>query len=691
MRQRGWVIGLFAGLVAALAGQAVASDNYRLINGTTDFYYGHVSLVDIKSDGKDPVVLREGATAAEPAALNLPLGPGDTLMTTDARRLEIQFDNGTTVRLDFATELKIETVMAQSLSARTKVTNLVLRKGRVYVMYKQYDSKEMFQIVGPNAAVKLAHNAVATIAAPAGGGTEIAVDFGRADVLYGPDPDKLIEKSVYKNETMTIDKSHAAGFGTLGAPSEFAAWNLDINKNFDELHKGKTMIPKPVQRLNNAVFYFAQQYGDLYGEWIYDDYFGYVWRPFMNNQTYPNGSWSPYFVGRWSEYNGQMFWVAAEPWGWVPYHLGVWHWDTKRGWYWIPGSAFAPAWVDWAFFGGGFFAWRPWSMWDWGCYFDGDNPFFGMYADGWFLSDWGGFWGWRYPWMSRAGYYVPPWSDGSYSPPVTKVSKGQLQKPGASPFDLPKELTHGLKALLGALKQGDAAAVESFRNMARQTMVIGAGDLHLDGLQNRVVRLGQFIGTAGLLNPASPQRTILSLPPRSAQNSVYNATRSYDQAARLARLLDSAAGQAAPSSDDVRPGPLGWVMKPGAAPMPGGAGAPMVRATTRARDWNPDIRIGIKSGVQIVYISQRNEISAPQLHISSPMASNRPILASDGTVRLGWNGRAGGGDGGYYSGGSYSSGGGSASSAGAGASSGGSASSGSSGGSSSSGGGGHIR
>ncbi len=91
----------------------------------------------------------------------------------------------------------------------------------------------------------------------------------------------------------------------------------------------------------------------------------------QSTQRYPWGSWQPYFYGNWSDYNGQLFWVPGEPWGWVPYHLGLWMWDQKSGWVWMPGSMFAPAWVDWEFLSGHYF-WRPFTLFD---YYDGlDDP-----------------------------------------------------------------------------------------------------------------------------------------------------------------------------------------------------------------------------------------------------------------------------------------------------------------------------
>ena len=711
MRERGGMKGLFSGLLLTICLAAGAQENYQLLNGTKDFYYGHISLVDIKSDGQDPTVLREGATAAEPATLNLPLGPGDTIFTSAERRCEIQFDNGTVVRLDVNTELKIEALMAQSLSARTKISNLVLRRGRAYVMYKEYSSKEMFQIITANAAVKLAHNAVAAIAWAAEAGTDVQVASGRVNVLFGPKSQDLSEKTVYKNEKMIVAPDHTASFPAVGAPTDFENWNMEINKNFDELHQGKTMIPKPVQRLNPAVFYFAQQYGNLYGEWIYDDFFGYVWRPFTNDMRYPNGGWSPYYVGRWSNYNGQMFWVAEEPWGWVPYHLGVWHWNAKRGWYWIPGPTFAPAWVDWAYFAGNSYGWRPWSIWDWGWYDSWGAPhgnlgnarfgggMYGSFSPNFF------YWGWRY-WNHYGNFaysdlgsdwgqeYPPEWPGepgGFGRGGLAKIDKSQLQKPGVPPFPMPKEFKGGLKSLLGALKKGDAEAVESLRAVSRQTLVVNGSDLNQGGLQNRVVRLDQLVGASRSLPANSPQRIILSVPPRSAQNSAYNASRTYDRGARLAELIAGPPVHVVPFVGNEGSAPASRLHSKSAAIL-------LHKSAVRARDWNPDVRISLKAGLDLIYLSRRNEVSIPQLRLDSSMAGGGPVLTSGGHVRMGRpdsSGYSGGSSsgGGYSSEGSVTNGGGSASSGGS-SSGGGAASTGgssSTGASSSGGGGGHIR
>ena len=103
MNNRGIGKVLLGAVLLAAAGGLRAADHYKVVNGTADFYYGHISYVEPGPEGAVPTVVREGRAEAEAAVVNLPIGPGDTVRTTAGRRVEIQFDTGTIVRLDFAT------------------------------------------------------------------------------------------------------------------------------------------------------------------------------------------------------------------------------------------------------------------------------------------------------------------------------------------------------------------------------------------------------------------------------------------------------------------------------------------------------------------------------------------------------------------------------------------------------------
>ena len=106
--------------------------------------YGHISYVD-----KEAKVIREDHTEHK-AVVNLPVTSGDQVVTSNKGRCELQFDNGTIIRLDKNTRLKVTTILAPSLTSRWKVTTLHLLEGQIYTMIQSYN-REMFQVLS-NAA-----------------------------------------------------------------------------------------------------------------------------------------------------------------------------------------------------------------------------------------------------------------------------------------------------------------------------------------------------------------------------------------------------------------------------------------------------------------------------------------------------------------------------------------------------------
>jgi hypothetical protein len=79
-----------------------------------------------------------------------------------------------------------------------------------------------------------------------------------------------------------------------------------------------------------------------YGEWIYVNPYGNVWRP------YAVSDWAPFDNGHWSWINKNWTWVSYEPFGWIVYHYGYWYYDPFYGWVWIPSDGpWLPANVTW--------------------------------------------------------------------------------------------------------------------------------------------------------------------------------------------------------------------------------------------------------------------------------------------------------------------------------------------------------
>lgn len=566
-----------AGLCLLVAAQAFGAGQYKFVDGTKNFYIGHISFVELRGDGEDPVVLRDGFEEAEPASLNLPVGPGDTIRTSASRRCEIQFDTGTIIRLDVGTELRVETILAKSLSSSYRISSFVLEKGRLYLMYKSYGAEEMFQVLTPNAALKLKHQTVAIVRAAADRSTDVQVKYGRVSVLLGADAKTSSRQDVGREERLIILEDHQVQMASYIADTDFERWNEEINRNFEALHEGKSALPRPLTHLPAAVHYFAQNFGNQNGEWLWDDICGYVWRPFLNDGRYPWGGWQPYLYGHWTEAQGQMFWVPEEPWGWIPYHLGIWQWDVKKGWFWIPGSFFAPAWADWEFFFG-YAAWRPLVLYD-----------FTSYA------------GW-----SGEGLYRPEkgWPGGTFrkvtTPPVTVIRRDQLKKPGAPVRSLPKEIKSAAGRLAAAINRGDASALESLRGVPSSLRFVRREDIGARRIQEKALTFNDIARSRDL-------------------SSVGEASRAPD--APRAEALRGWRGSAARADLGSRPeslrtmGPNGF------------------------RDWNPDVVVARALGVRLQYSGAKNEIRCPELGITSHdrggRSFGRPSLHPEGIRSFG--------------------------------------------------------
>jgi len=92
-----------------------------------------------------------------------------------------------------------------------------------------------------------------------------------------------------------------------------------------------------------------------HGTWIDTPQYGAIWQP---APRYTPVGWQPYTRGSWTYADVGWTWVSAEPFGWATYHYGRWNNVSNRGWCWIPGNQWAPAWVSWRT-GSNYVGWAP--------------------------------------------------------------------------------------------------------------------------------------------------------------------------------------------------------------------------------------------------------------------------------------------------------------------------------------------
>ena len=127
-------------------------------------------------------------------------------------------------------------------------------------------------------------------------------------------------------------------------------------------------------RVPPEIRYYADDL-DRNGRWIDSGEFGWVWQPAGVAED-----WRPYYQGRWAPYSGGMTWISDEPWAYVAYHHGRWHWGAGVGWFWIPGINYSPAWVAWNHTPG-YCGWAPLGYYNTPCH--------------WGYGVWGGGYAWN--------------------------------------------------------------------------------------------------------------------------------------------------------------------------------------------------------------------------------------------------------------------------------------------------------
>ncbi len=623
MRNLKFKIGLILAVFLLFPSSLLSRSLYRFVySPKLDMYFGHISVVDVKKDGLDAVVLRRSGKEQEIAVLNLPVWAGDTIRTTE-RACEILFDTGTSIRLDSGTELKLETILAHSLSSKDKMTNLILQRGQIYVLYREYDSREVFQVITPQAAVKMKDKTVVLVKAGDDGNTEVRVNSGEARILYGADVKHLENKKIKKMEKSIITNDHKLLLSEERQPDpDLNQWSESAEIYLRPFQKSSAFVPKYLRRYREPVGYFIRRFSEVHGEWMLHTLYGFVWRPAQND--YPGGDWQPYLFGRWREIGGMLFWVPEEEWGWVPHHLGLWMWDAKYGWLWIPGTDFAPAWVAWDNFWG-YYAWRPWALWDW------TTPYlyYHYYFSYWVLNN------------PSLGEYVPDLYYGGDKPgqKVRRIiKKDQLKRKEKTQLPLPKEIKGIYKKFVVALNNEDDRVIGSLKRLPEHVILVTRPGLNASRIQEKRINTVQM--AKSLESNQNLEKIFLpAFLEGHSQKALWSFRRNREIldtrnlivssfAKQQERVFSKKGAEIDPVEMASSQKKIASIKERKAVSVPA-VSRSKLRTTMRIRDWNPDLKIARRLGVNITYASSKNEVRCPERGMDSKfVAVSRHRLSS---------------------------------------------------------------
>jgi hypothetical protein len=302
------------------------------------------------------------------AVLNQPVVNGDKVSTGAAGRAEVQ--------LDFANILRLGS-NAQASIANFTNEHIQIQLGQGLANYSVFNESEAEpEIDTANVAVHPAHKDVSLrIEVRPDGDTIVIVRKGEAQIST---PQGITE--IKQGEIATVRGSGADAKYKIGAApdrDDWDRWNSDRDR----------MIHNAGAWNHTNRYYVGSEDLDSNGRWENVPDYGQVWVP-----TEPEG-WAPYRDGNWTyEPNYGWTWVGNEPWGWAPYHYGRWM-MYGSSWGWWPGPVWgggfyrpfwAPAYVSFFGFGGGFglgFGWGGWGGFGWLPIGPGDRffPWWGGY------------------------------------------------------------------------------------------------------------------------------------------------------------------------------------------------------------------------------------------------------------------------------------------------------------------------
>jgi hypothetical protein len=277
-----------------------------------------VRLSDVQGD----VQIDRNTGQYEKAFLNLPLAQGVKLQTRNDGRAEVEFEDGSTLRITPNTVISFPQLSLRD--SGTKVSTVHLQEGTAYVNFAGAKDDE-FTLTFAHEKLALAHSAHLRV--------EMADTAATLAVFNG---DVQVEGD---SGTVAVSKNHTATFDLTDDDHYTLAKNLEPDpydtwdKQQDQYHQ------QYASKSYSSYSPYAYGTNDLnyYGNFSNVAGYGTLWQPF-----FAGAGWDPFMNGAWAFAPGFGYgWVSGYPWGWTPYHYGSWVYVPTYGWGWQPGGSWA--------------------------------------------------------------------------------------------------------------------------------------------------------------------------------------------------------------------------------------------------------------------------------------------------------------------------------------------------------------
>jgi hypothetical protein len=274
------------------------------------------------------------------ATVNLPIRQGAQVWVTDDGHADLQFDDGSELRLGHGALATLKVLYSDKDG---EFTQIALNDG-LATLHSRHDNA-IYQIDTPAASVK--SKGASQVRFGVDGGSEVTVQHGDA-TIEGPQGTTALHAGDYlyladSNAPFTVKPAPAA--------DNWDQWNDERNRVLEG--GANSHVPSNIGLVAGDL--------DQYGTWRNDPANGWVWCP-----RGVSSDWRPYSDGRWTWVDPFGWtWVSNEPWGWAPFHYGTWV-HLSYGWGWCPGPLhqyWSPGVVHFSEYDG-CVAWAPLCPWE---------------------------------------------------------------------------------------------------------------------------------------------------------------------------------------------------------------------------------------------------------------------------------------------------------------------------------------
>jgi hypothetical protein len=278
-------------------------------------------------------------TAGDPAQINMPLAEGARLTTGEDGQAEVEFEDGSVVRLTPNSSLGLNVLGVDP--AENFHTQMTVLHGLVYAELRA-SSKYFYVVDAGGELISPVANATVRINLDQPPAT-VSVFDGTVQVEHSSTP----EADGYKKDVR-------AGESLTGDPSDSSQYSVSQNveqDSWDEWNRARDQAAADAA-LNRTTardgFAGEQGYGwsdlDANGSWYDVQGQGQVWQPTIAQDA----DFDPYGYGSWVAYPGAGYvWASGYAWGWTPFRCGHWSYWNGFGWGWSPGAGCGRA--GWAF------------------------------------------------------------------------------------------------------------------------------------------------------------------------------------------------------------------------------------------------------------------------------------------------------------------------------------------------------